>query len=193
MKKLLLLVLMLSVGFAWAQDNGVQTYEYETEGKIIVTAYMAGVAFSLDATLWEVGEVRPTEAFISPAFRLQNDGGVNIDVVFENTGDDLAIWTPLGTIVAYESWGDYPGTDEVYLKQLITEIGVGSDFGDFDYTTGLEEGTPQEEDLAIPAYVPTDADDGDARDVYILFVAPGSATDTDVHTFEITVTAQLAD
>ena len=208
------------VGYAWAQDEGAQTYAYTTDGKIIVTAYMTGVAFSLDATTWTIGQVTPSQILSSDAYKLQNDGGVNIDLTFEmipDAGADVA-WTADDDIDVTPDYSTFPATDKYYLEPLLTDAGDTRPAASTNYSldgtyydgTGLIEGTAKEatvnlfaEDVStadanglnLPAYVPGN-NDGDDVYINLLFIAPASITGApgagNVHTHEIKITASLS-
>ena len=183
-------------------------------GKIIVTTYMSGIAFSLSATEWDIGMCRPNENKYSSAFELQNDGGVNLDLGFRVQADDY------GGPYPWTAWNNpAPFIDTVYFALVVTDAGVAS-------VTGAAFGDPQDAVYESPDYIeanntvyaPNDAtapyagvnadglnlvayepgnNDGDELKLWFKFIATASARDPGStgtpHSLIVNIAAKLSD
>ncbi len=197
-------------------------YNASTPAQIHIYAQMAGVAFSIDETTWDLTEggtytLRPNEFAIrggttpSPSlpFLLQNDGGVFIDLWFntEDTYPDPAhIWSPYPLIDPFDPM-TFPGPNSYFIEPWITDVGdpapdTLTDFSGIGLTEIDEEATSENwayyysnansSGLNIPAYKPTDPTNGDRISIYMLFMAPAFSTTLDPHEITIGITAQLS-
>ncbi len=202
------------VGYVADNDEYTPSRFTDTAGalKIVVTAYMTGIAFSLDATAWSIGEMMPARDYISPCFNLQNDGGVNIDIAFQMEADTVSPggWTPISNIT-YADWSTYPGTDEYFLTPELGDAGYTAPTAKTDFgPVGLEVGVYKEatstqfaadvtsadgNGINLVAYAPGD-DDADEVNIYLLFIAPASTTQPGTseapHYLTIDITARLS-
>ncbi len=71
------------VSYAFAQDEaplGYYGYGPGSPGKILVTAYMTGPAFTLNMYVYDFGNVEPSTPYIMErGLHIENTGGVNLD------------------------------------------------------------------------------------------------------------------
>ena len=206
-------------GGAWLDENVefsppmFSDYSATEDAKIIVTAYMTGVAFSMSATDWAVGPCRPNENKFSPSYTLQNDGGVNIDLGFMVFPDSY------GGAYPWTAWNNpAPFIDTVYMAVVLTDYSVAaidpSAFSDptdaiYESATYVEAtdtrfnpsdgSTPyagaNSNGLNLAAFKPDDPN-GDRVKLWLKFVATASARDPGFagvpHSLEVSIAAMLS-